>query len=140
MNSNIEKILSLSAGVLLFGIALAVFFTSYSRHMDYVNGSAKALEEDMMIGISWDAREIQVTGSEVIHMVIELKNHKEITELQSLYSYGTAIPFDEMPEIWADGMNAESLDHAEIDPEGSYHVSYDTDPDGNIIRINYSLR
>jgi len=140
MNSNIEKILSLSAGALLFGIALAVFFSAYDGHLDYINSSMKAFEKDIMVEVSREGPESYITGSEVIHRIIEFKTDKEILELQNLYSSGPVIPYKTMPEIWIDGKNAESFDHTVVDPAEYYHVSYDTDPHGNIIRINYSLR
>ncbi|NLL96284.1 MAG: hypothetical protein GX227_04155 [Clostridiaceae bacterium] len=140
MNSNIEKILSISTGVLLIAIAFTVFFISYNRHLDYIKSSIRVFEEDMMVGISEEEEKCHITGSGVIHMVIEAKTNREIMEIQNLYAADDAIPLEDFPEIWIDGENAELVEFTEIDPARYYHVHYDTDFRGNIIRIDYSIR
>lgn len=140
MNSNIEKILSISAGALFVAIAFTVFFSNYKRHIDYINGSKKVFEEDIMADISEAEQECRLTGSEIIHIIIDRNANKEIRDLQTLYVTEAATPFEEPPEVWIDGNRAELMDFTGIDPARYYHVHYDTDSDGNIIKIEYSTR
>lgn len=138
MNNNIEKILSISTGILLIAIAFTVFFTGYNRHLDYIDQSINVIDKDMMVGISEEDVQCHITGCEVIHRVIEEKANQEILELRSLYAAGPSLPSKYSPEILIDGKNAELVDFSEIDTARYYRVSYDTDSQGNIIRIIYS--
>lgn len=140
MNSSIEKILSISIGVLLITIAFTTFFSSYNQHLDYINQSMEILDEDMIVGISEGKVHSRLTGNEVIHRVIEAKSHQETLELQALYGVGDVIPFESAPKIYIDGKSAEFVELNEIDPAGYYHVYYEADSHGNITKINYGSR
>ncbi len=140
MNSNIEKILSISASALLAAIAFAVFFSSYNRHVDYINSSRRVFEEDIMVGVSGEEQECHITGCEVIHRIIEEKAKMEAMELQSLYSEDPSTQPENSPEIWVDGKKAEFVGLTDIDPASYWHVSHEADFRGNIIRIVYSSR
>lgn len=93
-----------------------------------------------MVGISEAEQECRLTGSEIIHIIIGLKANKEIRDLQALYAAEAANPYEELPEVWIDGNSAELMDFTGIDATRYYHVHYDTDSDGNIIKIEYSTR
>ncbi len=139
MNSNIEKILSISIGVLLIASAFTVFFSSYNRHMDYLNQSMDINDKDAMVGIFEGKVQSRLTGNEVIHRVIEAKGIQEATELSALYGAGDVISAKEL-EIWIDGKKAELVELNDIDPQDYYDVKYETDSQGNIVKVIYSAR
>jgi hypothetical protein len=140
MNSNIEKILSISAGALLAAFAFTVFFSNYNRHLDYINSSRRVFEEDIMVEISGEEQECLITGSEIIHSIIEAKTQKEVMELQSLYSAGSFAPPEISPEMLVDGKKADLVELSDIDPESYWQVRYEADFRGKIVRIVYSSR
>ncbi len=137
MNQNIEKILYLGAGLLLFALALTAFFSYYDHYQDYIHQGEKFMLEDTSIYISEESVPLEAIGPEVLHQVLEKRKRDETTRLYSHYGSMSTPSGIVCPEILVEGVKAMDLDLSLFNQDQSFYVVYEIDPSGEITLIHY---
>jgi hypothetical protein len=140
MNSKIERLLYTGVGVLLLVIAFVFFFDSYNMFQDYIKKHNTVLGEDKTVMLIEGKACSQITGSEVIHQILQAKEREENDNPYNLYSGSISSSSPYSAEILISGTDAMDIDISQIHAESFYDVEIEKDCSGKIKRIQYTLR
>jgi hypothetical protein len=137
MSNNIEKILYICAGLLIFAYALFAFFSGYDSFKTYLSIGEDITKKDNTVDIYADASNWGISGSEIILQVYNTKKQEETLNLMDFYNENNNAPDDFRYTIFIDGVRAEEIDISNIHPSEKYSVSYVTDKRGRILEVSF---
>ena len=138
MNTNICKFLYLGAAMMLFALAITVFFSSYYSYQHYVDSSINT-GRDRVVTVLEDDPCIYVPGYELIHLILEDQKRLEVENLTKDY-YNIEPSPQNSCAMWICGESVSLIDPSKVDPCSFYRVSYELDIYGNVINAYYNLK